>query len=333
MYHLQKYQGIHSRYRCPQCQNRRKTFTLYIDTETNQPLAGHVGKCDRLDKCGYHFTPKMWFGENLAGRKEQRSRIKDFEPKKSLPLNPCSFIKNEVFKASLKHYHRNNLVIFLINLFGDEVAQQLICKYLIGTAKHWPGATVFWQIDINKKVRAGKIMLYNTVTGKRVKQPFNHVAWVHKVLVKRGINEQGAKTKDLPVTKKPLRLDPCSLRNANYKLNQCFFGEHLLAGNDMPVAIVESEKTALIASVYLPKYVWLATGGLGNLTQQKCDVLKGRKVFLFPDLNGFNAWAAKLALFDVPKTWLFDMLELEATNTEKYNGFDIADYLMAGNRW
>ncbi len=40
------------------------------------------------------------------------------------------------------------------------------------------------------------------------------------------------------------------------------FGEHLLPMNrGKPVAIVESEKTALVAAYYLPEYVWLASGG------------------------------------------------------------------------
>jgi hypothetical protein len=66
-------------------------------------------------------------------------------------------------------------------LFGVEVADQLVSKYFIGTSKHWPGATVFWQIDISGKVRTGKIMLYSPATGKRVKEPFNHISWAHKV--------------------------------------------------------------------------------------------------------------------------------------------------------
>ena len=39
-------------------------FTRYIDTETNQYIADDVGKCNRLDKCGYHYTPKQYFSDN-----------------------------------------------------------------------------------------------------------------------------------------------------------------------------------------------------------------------------------------------------------------------------
>ena len=107
------------------------------------------------------------------------------------------------------------------------------------------------------------------------------------------------------------------------------FGEHLLIDKTKPVAIVESEKTAVIASVYLPQFIWLAAGSLTNLNAEKCCVLKGRIVTLFPDLNGFEKWSNKakelsgLAIFTVS-----DLLERKANETEKQQGFDLADYLI-----
>ena len=98
----------------------------------------------------------------------------------------------------------------------------------------WNGATVFWQIDVSGNVRAGKIMGYDAKTGHRVKQPFNQVSWVHSV-------------RKIP----------------DFHMRQCLFGEHLLAyASSMArtVAIVESEKTALIAALFIPDLVWLATG-------------------------------------------------------------------------
>ena len=61
---LEKYRGISTRYTCPQC-GRKHTFTRYIDTENNNNyLSDNVGKCNRLDKCGYHYTPKQYFTDN-----------------------------------------------------------------------------------------------------------------------------------------------------------------------------------------------------------------------------------------------------------------------------
>ena len=63
-YILERYRGISTRYRCPQC-GRKHTFTRYIDTENNNKyISDNVGKCNRLDKCGYYYTPREHFTNN-----------------------------------------------------------------------------------------------------------------------------------------------------------------------------------------------------------------------------------------------------------------------------
>ena len=59
-------------------------------------------------------------------------------------------------------------------------------------------------------------------------------------------------------------------------LQQCFYGEHQLKGNNKPAALVESEKTAMIAALHYPKFNWLATGGKDGakwLQKEVCKVL------------------------------------------------------------
>ena len=77
-YTLEKYRGLSTRYTCPQC-GRKHTFTRYIDTENNnQYISDNVGKCNRLDKCGYHYTPRQYFTDN---------------PHKSENRDMCSFVR------------------------------------------------------------------------------------------------------------------------------------------------------------------------------------------------------------------------------------------------
>ena len=296
-YILEPYKGMKTRYRCPSCQQSNKTFSLYIDTETGEHIHPTVGRCNRESNCGQHYTPKQYFQDNNISfdtPKVYMHRTVTPQPK------PISFIPVEVFKASLKGHDTNHFVQFLINLFGVEVATELVSRYFIATSKHWNGATVFWQIDTRGKVRTGKIMLYSPTTGKRIKEPFNHINWVHK-----------------------------ALKQPEFELKQCLFGEYLLIDKTKPVAIVESEKTAVIASVYLPQFIWVAVGSLTNLNAEKCSILKGRTVTLFPDLNGFEKWSSKakelshLAVFTVS-----DLLERKATEAEKNKGLDLADYLI-----
>ena len=71
-----------------------------------------------------------------------------------------------------------------------------------------------------------------------------------------------------------------------------YFGEHLLSQHpDHPVAIVESEKTAIIASMVISGVTWLATGSKGNLgALSERDVLNGRDVTLYPDADAITDW-------------------------------------------
>jgi len=146
-------------------------------------------------------------------------------------------------------------------------------------------------------------MLYNPETGKRVKQPFNHITWVHSLL-----------------------------KCPNYNLSQCFFGEHLLdVDKRRPIALVESEKTALIASHYLPQYLWLATGGKhGCFKSNNLVPLFGRQVVLFPDLRATDYWQEKLKMMQSlgMEVQLFDYLEKNAPLQDQQAGYDIADYLL-----
>ena len=302
-YILEPYKGMNTRYRCPSCQQRDKTFSRYIDTETGEHIHPSVGRCNRESNCGYHYTPKQYFQDNNISF--DTPHPKAYKPRPVTPQpKPFSFIPVEVFKASLNPtaFEMNHFVKFLIDLFGVKVASELVSRYFIATSKYWNGATVFWQIDTHGKVRTGKIMLYNPTTGKRVKEP-NHINWVHK-----------------------------ALKQAEFELRQCLFGEHLLncaENKNKPVAIVESEKTAVIASVYLPQFIWVAVGSLTNLNAERCNVLKGRTVILFPDLKGFDKWSSKAKeLSHIANFITSDLLERKATDIERKQGLDLADYLI-----
>lgn len=303
-YILEPYKGMNTRYRCPSCQQRDKTFSLYIDTKTGEHIHPTVGRCNRESNCGHHYTPKQYFQDNNISF--DTPQPKAYKPRPVAPQpKPVSFIPVEVFKASLNPtaFETNHFVKFLINLFGVEVASQLVSRYFIATSKHWNGATVFWQIDTQGKVRTGKIMLYSPTTGKRVKNLELPVYWVHK-----------------------------ALKQPEFELRQCLFGEHLLIDKTKPVAIVESEKTAVIASVYLPQFIWVAVGSLTNLNAEKCSILKGRTVTLFPDLNGFEKWSSKAKeLSHLANFTVSDLLERKATEAERKQGFDLADYFIKFN--
>lgn len=326
---LQPYKTAKSRYRCPQCNHRGNTFVRYINTQTGQHLADYVGRCGREDKCGYHLKPGEYF-KSVDSRwpivNSSQPRTMDYRP--STMDYPPTYIHPEIVNASFTNYHENNLVQYLITRFGFTVADELVGRYRIGTCSYWPGSTVFWQLDTEGLVRSGKVMLYNRQTGKRVKQPFNHITWAHVLLNAHTADkiQQGAAHFGYHVP--TYNIQPAT---HNFQLQQCIFGEHLLAERPTAhVAIVESEKTALIASAHDAGRIWLAAGSLSNLNPQLCQALKGRTVTLFPDLGAYAKWQAKARYLQTQTGAIFTvsrLLEDTASEQDRANGLDLGDFL------
>jgi hypothetical protein len=280
---------------CPAC--KRKTFVLYIDNTTGNPLHFTVGKCDRADNCGHHYSPKQYYRDNHIPLDRNTAAILRIN---QTPKPKPSFIDGQYLEKSLKRYENNRFIQWLQNVAGFDAAKEAIERYFIGTSKHWDGATVFWQKDCYGRIRSGKIMQYDRQTGKRIKEPFNKISWVHTVL-----------------------------KLQDFNLSQCLFGEHLLKGNNSIVSIVESEKTAIIASVYCPNMIWLACGGCGNLSPKLCEPVRGREVILYPDAGKFAEWSAKAkALSMICTVWVSSLIEKNASDEERKAGFDLADYLV-----
>ncbi|MFT5213421.1 MAG: hypothetical protein ACI9WV_001143 [Patiriisocius sp.] len=297
-YTLEPYNGMKTRYKCPNC-DKAGQFTRYIDTQTNEHLNDAVGVCSRLIKCGYHYKPKQYFQDNNIAF--DKTKLIPFIRRTPPPKPIASFINAEVMQESLTSKKSNLFIDFLTNIWDEEIANYLKVKYNIGTSNYWKGATTFWMQDIKGNIRSGKIMLYNSVNGKRVKKPYNHINWEHK-------------TRKLE----------------NFNLEQCYFGEHLInTDRNKPIAICESEKTAIISSIYLPEFIWLACGSLNNLNESKTKALKGRNVVLFPDLKCFDLWNDKIPKLTKLATFRTStLLEEKATAEEKEKGLDIADYLL-----
>lgn len=323
MFHLEKYKGSASRHTCPACGTRRK-FSRYIDTETGRHIADNVGRCDREGSCGYHFKPKEFFDANgngwmptrkpgisWQGRKRLNGSRADYS-RKNATRKP-DFINKRYLIASIRDYEQNGFVQFLNGLFpyDNEAVFEAVNEYTIGTGRN--GEAIFWQIDRNRRIRTGKLIAYDPATGKRLKDRSPN--WIHSTLKQAG---QLAET---------------------FELRQCFFGEHLLSKYPgRSIAIVEAEKTAVIASIckgVFPDLVWLASGGLSNLKAENlARIAKGRKLILFPDANGFDKWQA-IAL-EARNAGIAikvsDLLETLATSDQKRDGLDLADYLIDEQR-
>ena len=281
--------------------------------------------------CGAHGGPVdfLMSHENLSypdalrwlGKKygievdEEQKKFVQVKPSTPKPLQiqatkELCFIPAEYVTYSLDLHLRSQFQAHLCRIINDVHRIVDAAKmYALGVTKD--DGVIYWLIDEQGRVRSGKIMhyLYN---GHRDKDKDGDMTnWTHWKMKQDG---------RLP---------------ADWQLTQCLFGAHLLPRfPDKTVALVESEKSAVIASIVLPQYLWVSCGGKMNLEAgQKHLALKGRKVVMFPDtdLNGetYAFWSQKAAGwrekgFDVQVS---DLLEKTATAAQKAAKIDIADLL------
>ncbi|WP_147676281.1 DUF6371 domain-containing protein [Algibacter pacificus] len=268
------------KHKCPFC--GKKTFVRYINVETNTYLNKDISRCDRESKCQYHKSPKG-----------------------NQPLVNCnthvvqqlpSSHNESVLGAYGRNYTNNNFISYLLKYFAPVDVKHAIKKYFIGTSNHWSGATIFWQVDEQMNICAGKVMLYDNITGKRVKKPYPHINWMHKVLQVKG-----------------------------FVLQQCLFGLHNLCDydNSYTICIVESEKTAIIMSVLFPHCLWLATGSKANLKEKLLRPLKEYNIIVFPDKTEFDDWNKKVQVLEKDDFIISCSDFLEDKNLEE--GGDLVD--------
>lgn len=241
--------------------------------------------------------------ENLKQWSKPVIKPKAMEPKKT------GIIPKAYFLNSLKGYDNNHFVKYLYSIFEREITQDLINRYFIGSSKTWEGSTSFWYIDVDGNIRDVNIILYNSTTGRRIK---------------KDQAPNVGRSKCMRYGNKLLQL-----AGIDGETKRCFFGEHLLSKQpDKTVCIVESEKTAILSSIVYPQGLWLATGGesVGN---HLFNVLQGRRIRMFPDLNKYDSWCDKAKelkslgiLVEVS-----DLLERKATDKDWKAGYDLADYI------
>lgn len=191
------------------------------------------------------------------------SEWQDYEPIKQPYIAPePDFISSNLVRSTFRDFNKNVFFNFLAKTFDLETAWALQIKYNIGTAKH--GGTIFWQKDRDGKFRTGKVFYYQS-NGKRDKQKGSW--YLHKQV------------------------------NKDYRLVQVFFGEHLMIEEPKkPIALCESEKSAILMSVLQPEYNWLAAGGSNMLNVQRLMRLH-RLDLVSPDEGQFELWEKQTSFF------------------------------------
>lgn len=279
---------------------------------TNIDLVMKVNKTDFVSAC--HWIAER-HGISLSGRSS--SRLKEWRdvPTKPIaaPRPVTDVIDSQYVKRCLSTSTAFCRAVVSSGILDEGQMKHAAGRYRLGSTKD--GGVIFWQIDERQQVREGKIMFYCPDAHR---DHHRTPSWVSYRLRKSGI---------LP---------------SEWKSTHCLFGLHLLGEEHREppiVAVVESEKTAIICSERFPtlgsaSIVWMATGGLSNLTVDSLRPLVGHRVILFPDTDpdgqAFGLWsetATKASAVLHHPFYVSRLLEDNSSSEQKSMKIDLADVL------
>lgn len=296
-YILDPTKGTATKTTCPHCHGT-KCFKRYIDRVTGLYLADDCGRCDHEHNCGYHYTAGQWLKDHAWQRSPSPSQHTSVHAMPKVAIPTPVYVTFPMWMVEKRHADGTVFMTWLYNVIDNpDVVGDVYEKYMIGmtmTTSYKTPAVIFWYIDSQGIVHDGKMMWYKS-DGHREQM----VNWISSRMRNAGKIASNAETQ------------------------KCLFGEHLLPTRpNASVAIVESEKTALVCACRYPKYIWLATGGCGGLNADKMKCLTGRRVIIFPDSGKLEEWRNKLSSVQSCSISFYEGMEQYPPNT------DIADVLL-----
>jgi hypothetical protein len=298
---------------CPQC--RKKDLKRYIDTTTGQALANDIGRCNRVDKCGYHKRPD---------KTESPYKFEPMRPQVigELPNELLDYMKvNGQFAEIITNkFQTLPNAQAMISLFMR--VTQVLESYRIGTYGKFTSIPF---IDHMSQLRFVQLKMYDnnlhTIRGTTT------ALHTHSLVM----SPNG-----------PFAEAFRKYKEADVKVS-CYFGAHRLTGNDN-IVFVESPKTAVIGQILMDWFYpglakWVAAGAKDWINREKTLQMKdARKILIIPDSSlphaetgqtAFANWVTARQKYIAPtchnaKTMLFPIDDM-CSDKERQRGFDIAD--------
>ncbi len=290
------------KHHCPAC--GKKTFKRYVFNATGEYVGDDFGRCDRENNCAHHQVPEREIPEPVATR-----------PK--LPP-PTVLTPSPDYLQILEANTQSNFHSFCIDQLGISPAH--LALWRIGTKWKF---TAFLLINREGQPVNVKFVAY-TAEGKRDKSEGKegNPNFIPHYLGKAYLRSQKIETDNA-------RLEDWQ---DYYKFQRCFFGEHLFDAN-RDTCLVESEKTAVIASYFFPDYNWLATGGNHGMLFEQFEIFYGYTGRIWNivdnDIAGYEKsktiqWLDKLAEMRDNKEDILSVNILEGMPS----GYDLADAII-----
>ena len=212
---------------------------------------------------------------------------------------------------------------------SEEQMQEAVQRYRLGCSRD--DGVIFWQIDTLGHEYDGKIMYYRPDCHRDHQR---HPQWVSNLLKRQFVQRFPEMAAWMPETHHCLFGTHLVMEDGRWKMADVSSQTSSFRLHTSPVAVVEAEKTAVILSAHYPQYLWLAAGGLTELTAQKLFPLRHHRIVLFPDTDpdqtAYKRWytiaqeARRLYGLDIHVS---SLLERRATAAQKQAKIDLVDFL------
>ena len=272
---------------------------------------GKKGTCRHCNHTGVWRYFDGYHGDSSFGRCERVNNCptggKVFFPNEPAP----EFVKNEVPEVAKE-------IIYLDEAKASPIIEQqksLLHLYLIEGKRVSAEHLKLWNVgsEFDEKYKQSKPVFFF----KNAEQKFvnRKSGWY----LDNGKRDKSSDRKGFFSLPQP--------KDETKKYALCLFGEHLLsADKSKPVIVVESEKTALIASFHYPEFDWVSCGSSNGLTAERLQPLMGRKVWWLCDSDkaGRNNSSLKHLKQHIADCGMIDLW------ADKQNGWDIADSILKG---
>lgn len=216
--------------------------------------------------------------------------VKALTPKEAPPQEPPIYFNDQV-KAMAAEVEKTALFAFLCRYWSNAEVKKVMADYWVGLAYYIQPPHTRYNHTPDYMLSATPMRLQNTIRCSAFPS-IDTEGTTHAV-----------KFIPYPDTDhhriKGAQKDRPEITWTKPKQNKgAFFGTHLLPLRPAaPVALVESEKTALIGALFAPEYVWIATQGKGAFDDESnlFEPMRGRAIHIFPDTDGLTIWSAKAA--------------------------------------
>ena len=309
---------------CPHCGKRGK-YSAYMNTQTGELAPVEYGMCS---SCQESKRPPDNF---VAGESTytEDNKLAYYEAD-TVHIN----LINSFYKP--KNYVENNFIEGLEQKFGKDPVKRVVDLYKLG--RFYDSGVVFPYQYTDNQICTGKIMFYDDNLNRIKEGKKSYPQYLHNLNYQTdGYWHCDFRDFDIDENGNEVLIP--------FKLKLCLFGHNQVVNEKhKTVCLVESEKTAVIMSIVLPEFIWVASGGMHLIQNYKFLFFTGRKCLVFPDLSEddkvYKYWYEKLSGYNRKYCYDFEIVDYlsEFLNKDeelirkcKCEKFDIADFVMHFN--